>query len=520
MYRSDTKEQKGAHLRGVHISFPDGGERTFSIVKHRGGGPMLASQMAWMDDDTELYYGMGDVVGRADSSDNLNATGEFLVLGWLVGHACYNSPGDTRRWLRPEDRANPERGGKMRATALMIRILSIEHSGKTPLLTSPVTGTSYLGFQLELADKSLFGPGPGMFSYRCGWKTQFTQASLFDVAMNWWDSFTSAYTSSQINLQPSQDSRSTIGEEHYASKHLWHMYKGIPSSALRLYSASAKWDAKRGATDSSSTHSQRAGKSINGKSNKRSNNAPPSTSAPKKARKAKKDEADDDDEADAEDKEAKRQIELDTHKEMVSDMGDMLKNLLAQNTQIMARLANTEAMLAKNEAILTELQQHVRVLPNQLTLAVRSAMNSLLVELTSSVKGVAATHLEAVRALHFTCSNSSLMQATQTSIAALMRFFRVSPTVSTPPRGDLGQGRRGEGAVGGFRAVLYQTLLPLTTGVAALQAQLSVLSSAPPYLSDMEEQGLVEEDGGGRTSAPPPLGKKRKKIVKTLTTFK
>jgi len=283
MYRSDTKEQKGAHLRGVHIYFPDGGERTFSIVKHRGGGPMLASQMAWMDGDTELYYGIGDVVGRADSSDNLNATGEFLVLGWLVGHACYNSPGDTRRWLRPEDRANPERGGKMRATALMIRILSIEHSGQTPLLTSPVTGTSYLGFQLELADKSLFGPGPGMFSYRCWWKTQFTQASLFDVAMNWWDSFTLAYTSSQINLQPSQDSKATIGEEHYASKHLWHMYKGIPSSALRLYSASAKWDAKRGATDSSSTHSQRAGKSINGKSNKRSNNAPPLYFGPKES---------------------------------------------------------------------------------------------------------------------------------------------------------------------------------------------------------------------------------------------
>ena len=118
MYRSDTKEQKGAHLRAVHVNFPDGGERTFSIVKHRGGGPMLASQMAWMDGDNELYYGMGDVVGRADSSDNLNATGEFLVLGWLVGHACYNSPGDTKRWLRPEDRANPERGGKMRATAL------------------------------------------------------------------------------------------------------------------------------------------------------------------------------------------------------------------------------------------------------------------------------------------------------------------------------------------------------------------------------------------------------------------
>ena len=244
------------------------------------------------------------------------------------------------------------------------------------------------------------------------------------------------------------------------------MYKGIPSSALRLYSASAKWDAKRGATDSSSTHSQRAGKSINGKSNKRSNNAPPSTSAPKKARKAKKDEADDDDEADAEDKEAKRQIELDTHKEMVCVMGEALKNLLEQNKQIMVRLAN-------NEAILAELQQHVRVLPNQLTLAVRSAMNSLLVELTSSAKGVAATHLEAVRALHFTCSNSSLMQATQTSIAALMRFFRVSPTVSTPPRGDLGQGRRGEGAVGGFRAVLYQTRLPLTTGATIICAFVS-----------------------------------------------
>jgi len=107
-------------------------------------------------------------------------------------------------------------------------------------------------------------------------------------------------------------------------------------------------------------------------------------------------------------------------------MGEALKNLLEQNKQIMVRLAN-------NEAILAELQQHVRVLPNQLTLAVRSAMNSLLVELTSSAKGVAATHLEAVRALHFTCSNSSLMQTTQTSIAALMRFFRVSPTVSPHP---------------------------------------------------------------------------------------